>query len=625
MEESEVNRSRTRSDADRAGRSQSRAPADGPRSPIGNGRSSVEGTLELPPAQITATTSSQNAVFPDLRRRSTVASRASRRSKLAPRPSNISRRDQFTLAGPEDTQQLRATHEPFVHPGYTDLNPSYEQAQNVKPVWSLAKPLPRVVRPGMVPTKDELLQIRQNAELPAENSQKLGLDVDLNDLEKGRIQPTANPAKLSAQIKDTRTQRENNFISSLQSGGVPNRVPSRVDSSRYSTTSQRRRRASTWDGGRDAIPPVWEEHEGEEAVAFNARRPEYLDASQVGKPPDALRPVPEAQESPEEDKGYDTASVTTFSPDEADLPDDLHPLVQEMVEDEIHNNHTSWSVVRTHYREGLAELLAVVLQLTMGFSSDISVTVGKAGDPNTTAWAWGFATMIGIYISGGISGAHLNPVITAVLWFYRGFPKSKMPEYFIAQFLGAFIAAFVAYGLYYASIQHYLITDPTSVSNIVNSFVTSQRYTYIDAATAFFSEFVGTAVLSCTILALGDNQNAPPGAGMNSLIIGLVITTLNMCFVFQTGAALNPSRDFGPRLALLALGYGSELFTNPYWFYGPFAGALCGGFIGAFLYDLAIFTGGESPINYPWTRTKRAAFKSKQKWKKRLHIANKSQ
>lgn len=63
--------------------------------------------------------------------------------------------------------------------------------------------------------------------------------------------------------------------------------------------------------------------------------------------------------------------------------------------DEIHNNHTSWSIVRTQYREFLAELLAVFIQLTLGFCSDTSATLTSTSNANTTAWAWGFATMIG--------------------------------------------------------------------------------------------------------------------------------------------------------------------------------------------------------------------------------------
>lgn len=75
----------------------------------------------------------------------------------------------------------------------------------------------------------------------------------------------------------------------------------------------------------------------------------------------------------------------------------------------------------------------------------------------------------------------------------------------------------------------------------------------------------------------------------------------------QTGAALNPSRDFGPRLALFALGYGNELFTNAYWVYGPWGATIAGALFGAGIYDIMIFVGGESPINYPRCRMKRAA------------------
>jgi aquaglyceroporin related protein len=93
-----------------------------------------------------------------------------------------------------------------------------------------------------------------------------------------------------------------------------------------------------------------------------------------------------------------------------------------------------------------------------------------------------------------------------------------------------------------------------------------------------------------------------------------------MTFAYQTGAAFNPSRDFGPRLALLALGYSNDLFLNPYWFYGPWVGATSGAFMGAFLYDFMIFTGGESPVNYPLERTQRAMKKSRMKWRRRLRL-----
>ncbi|KAJ5133311.1 hypothetical protein N7476_003460 [Penicillium atrosanguineum] len=545
-----------------------------------------------------------------LRRRSSAASRRSGVPSLAPRTTLAQRTTgKFTLAGPEETPQYKLSQEPFVAPGYGDLNPSYEQANNAKPVWSLAKPLPRVVRSGMVPTREELLQARQNAEMPAENSQKLGLDVDPNDLELGKIDKTADPRKMAAQVEDARLQREQNFMNKLLNGETTSQRPgSRISRS----SSIRQRRPSQWNNqDQDQLSTV-EERESQASVDDQdgpKRPPGYFSNDPLGA-------VPEEPEDYQDEGKFEFPSL-----DEATCPEDLHPLIQELVEDEVHNNHTTWSVIRTHHREALAEALAVFVQLTIGFCADLSVTIADSGNPNTTDWAWGFATMIGIYISGGISGAHMNPAVTIMLWFYRGFPKRLMPEYFAAQFIGAFCAALVAYGIYYESIQHYLATNTTT--GIVTSFVTSQRETWISPQTAFFNEFVGTALLCVVILALGDDQNAPPGAGMNSFIIGLIITCLSISFAYQTGAAFNPSRDFGPRLALLAMGYSGELFRNAYWFYGPWVGAISGSFGGAFLYDFFIFTGGESPVNYPWERTERAMKKSGMKWKRRLRIGKK--
>jgi aquaglyceroporin related protein len=141
-------------------------------------RPGIDETISTSRQNVTESQEDQDHI--SLRRRSRTSRRSTFRS-AAPL-TTAGQGTQFNLAGPSESQQLRSAHEPFVHPGYGDLNPSYEQPNNTKPIWSLAKPLPRVVRPGMVPTKNELLEACINAELPAENSQKLGLDVDPNEL-----------------------------------------------------------------------------------------------------------------------------------------------------------------------------------------------------------------------------------------------------------------------------------------------------------------------------------------------------------------------------------------------------------------------------------------------------------
>jgi aquaglyceroporin related protein len=225
--------------------------------------------------------------------------------------------------------------------------------------------------------------------------------------------------------------------------------------------------------------------------------------------------------------------------------------------------------------------------------------------------------MVGIYIAGGISGAHLNPAISIMLYIYRGFPLRKVPIYVFAQILGAFLAGLIAFGLFQKGIIAFGGSDLAS-SGTLGSFITYPRYEWIDAGTAFFTEFTGTAILAVAVLALGDDTNAPPGAGMNAFVLGLIITVLSMAFGYNTGAAMNPARDLGPRLACLAVGYGSQVFRNGYWIYGPWAATISGAVFGAFLYDAAIFVGGESPVNYPRRRIKRSGVKWKRRWGARL-------
>ena len=287
-------------------------------------------------------------------------------------------------------------------------------------------------------------------------------------------------------------------------------------------------------------------------------------------------------------------------------------------EDEVHNHHTHWSIIRTRCREPLAEFLAALVQLTIAFCSDLSVTCSRNDNNFSGSFAWGFATMTGIYIAGGISGAHLNPAISIMLYVYRGFPLRKIPTYIFAQVLAAFIAALISYGLYRTAILEYAAGLNLSASGTAEAFITSRRHASVGPATAFFNEFVATGCLAVVVLALGDDSNAPPGAGMSALVLGLVITVLCMAFGYNTGAAMNPSRDFGPRLALWAVGYGRELLNNGYWVYGPWVATICGAIVGGGFYDVAIFVGGESPINYPKKRMWRAGHKFKKRMKKRL-------
>ncbi|KAL4884873.1 aquaporin-like protein [Aspergillus karnatakaensis] len=270
-----------------------------------------------------------------------------------------------------------------------------------------------------------------------------------------------------------------------------------------------------------------------------------------------------------------------------------------------------WGKWRDVVRRELAEWLGITLAMTLGLCAGLSTytSQNQAGTFPSLAAAWGFAFMLAIYVAGGVSGGHLNPAITISLSVWRGFPAKRCTTYVAAQILGAITASGIAYAIYHDAIIQLTVTSavPQNQSTAKQAMLTLPKE-FIAPASAFFTEFIGSAVLIGVIMALGDDTNAPPGAGMQAFIIGLLITVLVLALGYTTGGCFNPARDFGARLVCLMAGWGGDLFTeyHAWWIWGPWVADVTGGLFGGFLYDLIIFTGGESPINYPARRRKRA-------------------
>ncbi|KAI2604685.1 aquaporin-like protein [Hypoxylon sp. NC1633] len=258
-----------------------------------------------------------------------------------------------------------------------------------------------------------------------------------------------------------------------------------------------------------------------------------------------------------------------------------------------------WARVRAKHPEPLAEFLATGIAVFMGLGATLSVNLSadqavKYGSYETSCWAWGFAWMFGIYLGGGVSGAHMNPAISISLSLFRGFPWRSCAIYVLVQFIASIVAGALAFGIYRDTIMH---VDPT-MANTAKTFFSSPQE-WVSMGTAFFDQVVGSAIMMLAVFALGDDQNNPPGAGMHALVLGLLLTTLKFTLGYNIGSALNPASDFGPRLVAWAVGYrGPEVFQTGWWFYGPWLATLVGSFIGCALYDGFIFVGSESPINY---------------------------
>ncbi|PGG97072.1 hypothetical protein AJ79_09345 [Helicocarpus griseus UAMH5409] len=287
-----------------------------------------------------------------------------------------------------------------------------------------------------------------------------------------------------------------------------------------------------------------------------------------------------------------------------------------------------WNKYRYYVRQELAEWLGATVAFTLGLCATLSTFTSQkeAGNFPSLAAAWGLSFMTGIYLAGGVSGGHLNPAITVSMSVWRGFPARRCVTYIAIQILASIAAGGIAYGLYRDAIFNSAMMSnmPVNESPAKEAMVTTPK-PFANPATSFFSEFVGTAVLVGAILALGDDTNAPPGAGMQAFILGLLITLLILALGYNSGGCFNGARDFGPRLVVLMAGWGGQLFreNNAWWIWGPWCADILGGLFGGFVYDFLIFTGGESPLNYPPRRRKRAVLIKHKKMRSRLPFKRK--
>ncbi|KAL3480994.1 aquaporin-like protein [Aspergillus californicus] len=285
----------------------------------------------------------------------------------------------------------------------------------------------------------------------------------------------------------------------------------------------------------------------------------------------------------------------------------------------------TWGRIRDFARRELAEWLGVTVALTLGLCAGLSTytSQNQAGSFGSLAAAWGFAFMTSIYLAGGVSGGHLNPAITISMAVWRGFPTRRCAGYILAQTLGAITASGIAYAIYHGSIVNVAAMSnvPQNQSPAKDAMVTLPKE-FVKPAPAFFNEFLGSAILFGVILALGDDSNAPPGAGMQAFIIGVIITVLILALGYTTGGCFNPARDFGGRAVAAMAGWGGQLFTeyHAWWIWGPWVADISGALFGGFMYDLIIFTGGESPVNYPPKRMKRALALKERDLRAKLHL-----
>lgn len=232
-------------------------------------------------------------------------------------------------------------------------------------------------------------------------------------------------------------------------------------------------------------------------------------------------------------------------------------------------------------------------------SSNTDVAPMQKGDYLSVCFGWATGLALAVWISGGVSGGHVNPAVTLSLAVFRRFPWKKVPIYMFAQLLGALCGGGIAYGNYYHAIDIFEGGRRTVPGTAV--LFSSYPLDYLTNASAFFSEFLGAAILIIVVFSLMDATNGSPPTGMVPLALFITLLGISAALGMETGFSINPARDLGPRIFTAMVGYGREVFNfrHQYWIWGPILGAFSGALVGALVYDVFIFRGAESIINTP--------------------------
>jgi len=230
----------------------------------------------------------------------------------------------------------------------------------------------------------------------------------------------------------------------------------------------------------------------------------------------------------------------------------------------------------------IGELIGSFLLMLLGSGVVANVvlekTKGRSSGWIVITFGWAMAVFVAVYASNSLGGSgHVNPAVTIALGIFSDFNKSLILPYIGAQVAGTFLGASVAWIAYK---QHFDATTDGDLKMAV--FCTSP------AIRNPFYNFI-TEIIGCFVLVLGALAMSKPATTMGSLDalpVSLLVLGIGLSLGGPTGYAINPARDFGPRLAHFILPIKQK--RNSDWSYAwiPVAGPVTGALLAAWIYSM---------------------------------------
>ena len=268
---------------------------------------------------------------------------------------------------------------------------------------------------------------------------------------------------------------------------------------------------------------------------------------------------------------------------------------------------TGWRA-QSIWSELLAEFFGTFVLLAFGAGVVAVAVVGLTESGRTPTifagaagwllitWGWAMAVTMAVYVAGGVTGAHINPAVTFAFAVKGDFRWAKVLPDWAAQVAGGFAGAALVYADYGPAINlwngtHDVMSraDPGGMTTF-SIFATFPAHYYgLNMLGPLFDQIVGTFFLLLFVLAIIDSMNVGVKANLAPFMVGMAVAAIGMSFGTGAGYAINPARDFGPRLFCWLMGWGSNAFPGPhdYWWV-PIIGPLVGGPLGVVLYKFFI-------------------------------------
>ncbi|KAI0087003.1 aquaporin-like protein [Irpex rosettiformis] len=265
------------------------------------------------------------------------------------------------------------------------------------------------------------------------------------------------------------------------------------------------------------------------------------------------------------------------------------------------------SKLREFLCEPAAEFLGVLILVVFGSGVNCAVALSSnsgsvlgppKGDWLSVSFGWAVGIGLGVWVSGSISGGHINPAVTLAMATLHDFPWRKVPLYILAQLLGGICGAGIVYGDYIHAIDAF--EGGRHVRTLATAgFFGTFAADYLTNVSAFFEEFLGTAMLLLAICAATDKRKGPASPERVPIAVFMTMLGISVSIGAQTGFALNPARDLGPRILTAMVGYGRQVFDfrHQYWIWCGVMAPILGALVGVSLYDFLFYTGTDSIFN----------------------------